>query len=98
LTTDLFGNEEPAWRKPRPAPTRPSWTRVHAKAFRTQLGARCDACVKRLHAEWHAGVPYVPARTAVWCRRLGGTVQYLCQEDAQPLIAQDEIDYPRRSN
>ena len=93
--TDLLGNEEPAWRQPRRTPLRPSWTRVHAKE-RTAVGGRCDVCVKRLHATWRAGVEYVPARTATWCRRSGGTVTYLCQEDAEPLIRQDEKDYPPR--
>jgi hypothetical protein len=92
---DLFGNEEPAWRQPRRPSQRPSWTRVHAKD-RKAVGGRCDVCQQRLHATWGKGVPFIPTRTASWCRRLGATVTYLCQEDAQPLIAQDEKDYPPR--
>lgn len=91
----LFG---PAPRvKVKRGPARPSWTRVSAKRDRRQVGARCDPCQKRLHAEWRTGVPYVPARTPVWCRRLNDVTEYLCEECALPQIAADAAKYPRRS-
>ena len=87
--TDLFGNEEPARRKPRPAPSRPSWTRVHDKG-------QCDLCLQRLSVNWGRHVPFVPAGHAVWCRRLRSERLYLCEEHATPLKAKDEKNYPRR--
>jgi hypothetical protein len=89
---DLFGNEEPAWRKsPRRSPsTRPSWTRVSDKG-------KCGPCVQRLATDWGHGVPYVPAGHAVWCRRVNGEVLYLCEDHATPLRTKDEDENPRRA-